>query len=299
MGVCMSANEEGERREAEELEKRKLEDSENTKKEKSKVEDDTRTFLKASQSLPGANYTHLTLKETEPSADDTRLVSKEAAPSEEKNPNAIDDLEASGKGNNFWELFWAVVYVLANPKTTWAFLPDRVKKPLIVLAKTFDGAVDKLVVDPTKWIVNKLVVDPLTRVVDTVVLKPATLAVDYLVAKPIDFVVEKVSEAAGFLKGKVVEKVVDPIVAKGDDISGAIKEKVDSAKEGAGAALSSAASKVGELFSKHSANSPPEPGDNNLLPMKNSMDVQRGSEPTPIDKPPQLGSGANPPKARL
>ena len=291
MGVCMSANEEGERKrlEAEELEKKALKDSENTKKEKSKVDYDTTTL----SLTPGAADTRLT---SEP--DDTRLVSKEAAPSEEKDPNAIGDIEAQGKGNNFWELFWAVVYVLANPKTTWTFLPDRVKKPLIVLAKTFDGAVDKLVVDPTKWIVNKLVVDPLTRVVDTVVLKPATLAVDYLVAKPIDFVVEKVSEAAGFLKGKVVEKVVDPIVAKGDDISGAIKEKVDSAKEGAGAALSSAASKVGELFSKQSANSPPEPGDNNLLPMKNSMDVQRGSEPTPIDKR-QLGSGANPPKARL
>lgn len=221
---------------------------------------------------PGDNDTILK-PETEDVDRTTLTKEKEEKP---KSTSEIGDLD-SEKGHDFWSLFWAVIFVLANPKTTWELLPDRVKKPLTTVAKAAYNAADKLVITPTQFLVNNAVVKPVDFVVNKLVVAPVAYAAEKLVAAPINFVANTLANAAGKVADKVEENVVNPITEKIDAVTERVTDKVDAAIEGAGAALDNAASNVKHLFSKQSAQSPPKPSDNTYLPEYNMNPEQRGS----------------------
>lgn len=259
MGVCMSVTPDEAKRQAE---------------EKAKADAAAATLLMGVPSLaPGDDGTVLKPETSEDKDLTTLTKEKEEKP---KSTGEIGDLD-SEKGHDFWSLFWAVIFVLANPKTTWELLPDRVKKPLTTVAKAAYNAADKLVITPTQFLVNNAVVKPVDFVVNKLVVAPVAYAAEKLVAAPINFVANTLANAAGKVADKVEENVVNPITEKIDAVTERVTDKVDAAIEGAGAALDNAASNVKHLFSKQSAQSPPKPSDNTYLPEYNMNAEQRGS----------------------
>lgn len=228
-----------------------------------------------------------TLKNTDEDDEDTSLKTEAPPPAKPASTNFNpDELDAS-KGNSFWELFWAVIYVLANPKTTWEFLPDRVKRPITAVAKMVYNTADKLVITPTQFLVNNAVVKPVDFVVNKLVIDPVAFAVDKLVVTPVNLLVNKVVAApVKFVADKIEEKVVNPIT-----------EKVDAVAEKVVDAITEKLENLSESLSKLRKNSEPEPGDRTFQPSHNRMEHEQGRTP-PVSEPPEVKPESNKPGQR-